>query len=378
MRLVYTEEENFLRDTAQNFFADRMPVSHLRQLRDSEDSLRYSRDLWRQMAALGWAGILLPEELGGADFGLTGAGILMEEAGRTLAPTPLLSTAVLGASLLYASGASGNRQEWLRQLIGGDFIVALALDEQGWHDPARIETSAELKSGSWKLSGEKTFVADGIGADLYLVVARSGGRDKAEELSLFAVPADTSGLQTQPLQTADSRNYAHLKLDKASVPGDALLGEKGDAAALLDDALDRGRACLAAEMIGSAQQVFDTTLEYLRERKQFGVPIGSFQALQHRAARIYCELELSRSAVTAALTSPQDKPDDFARLASLAKAHACKSFDLASSEAVQMHGGMGVTDELDIGLYLKRARTAGHQLGDALWNSRRYADLSNF
>ena len=327
------------------------------------------------MGTLGWAGILVPESHGGTDFGLAGMGAIMEEAGRHLSASPLLSTAVLGASLLR----SGNAGDELKALASGNLVVAMALDEQGWHNPASVSCLAEKTASGFRIAGSKRFVADGHGADLYLVVARTSGQPGENNgLSVFAVPADSQGLSVTPLRAVDSRNSADLQLDGVEVPTSALIGEDGRGMEVLEPALDAGRACLAAEMLGGAQQVFDLTLDYLRERRQFGVPIGSFQSLQHRAADLYSIIELARSAVTAALISANEKPEDFPRLASLAKAQAGRAFHLASLEGVQMHGGIGVTDELDIGLYLKRARVAEQMLGDESWHSQRYAELSGF
>ena len=372
LNLQISEEESLLRDTAQAFFADHMPVTHLRKLRDSGDELAYNPELWREMAKLGWPGILVPEKFGGSDYGLTGMGLILEESGRFLSPSPLLSTAVIGASLLSAAAA----EDSLQALLAGELVTALALDEQGWHDLDNLNCQAEKTSNGYRLTGDKRFVADGIGADVYLVVARTGGG--SDRLSVFAVPAGSKGLQVQALKTVDSRNAADLKLQGVEVAADALLGDEGNGMALLEPVLDMARACLAAEMLGSAQEVFDLTLEYLRERRQFNAPIGSFQALQHRAADLYCHLELTRSSVLAALAAHRDKPEEFARLASLAKAHAGKTLNRTSLEGVQMHGGIGVTDEMDLGLYLKRARVAEQMLGDSDMHSKRYATLSGF
>ncbi|MGI9346326.1 MAG: acyl-CoA dehydrogenase family protein [Gammaproteobacteria bacterium] len=375
MRLVASEEESYLRDTARNFFDEKMPISHLREIRDTKNLLGYKPEYWQQMAELGWAGIIVPDNLGGAGFDLAALGVIAEEAGRNLSPSPLISTAAIGASMLTAAA----RADDLQKLCQGKLLTALALDEQGWHDPTQINCRAKPTAQGFTLTGTKRFVADGIGAHLYLIVARTAeiSKDLTEGLSIFAVPADTDGLEVMQLSAADSRNTADLKLD-ITLTTDHLLGELNKGYDLLQPALDIGRSCLAAEMLGGCQYIFEQTLEYLRQRKQFGSAIGSFQALQHRAANLYCQIEIARSSVIAALASHRDKPDDFARLASLAKAQAGLAFHQTSKEAIQMHGGIGVTDELDLGFYLKRARIAEQMLGDYLWHNRRYATLSGF
>ena len=378
MSLVYSEEQRLLADTASEFLAARSPVSAQRRLRDEGVAEGFDPALWREMVNLGWSAIPFPEALGGLDFGCKGLGAVFEQIGSKLSATPLLSSIVLGGSVLELAGSAEQQAEWLLVLIAGEKRIALAADEQPRHDPADTALAARREGPGWVLTGDKVFVADGGGADAFVVVARTSGKPgDTAGLSLFLVPADAAGLRVSPMKLVDSRNYARVSLD--AVQGDAamLLGTEGEGWAALDAALDRGRVCLAAELLGASQALFDTTVEYLKTRVQFDVPIGSFQALQHQAAWCYTHLQLARSTVMAGLAALDDASLDAAgraRLVSLAKWKAGEVAHRISREAVQMHGGMGVTDELDVGLFLKRIRVAQACLGDGDFHCQRYAD----
>ena len=378
MSLVYSEEQRLLADTAREFLAARSPVGALRRLRDEGSAEGFDPALWREMVDLGWSAIPFPESLGGLEFGCKGLGAVFEQIGGTLAATPLLSSVVLGGSVLELAGSPDQQAEWLPALIAGERRVALALDEQPRHDPAGTALAARRDGEGWVLDGDKVCVTDGLGADALVVVARTAGTPgDTAGLSLFLVPAATAGVQLSPVKLVDSRNHARLRLAGVQLPASALVGGEGEAWAALDAALDRGRVCLAAELLGAAQTLFDTTVDYLKTRVQFDVPIGSFQALQHRAAWCFTHLQLARSTVMAGLAALDDRSLDAAgraRLASLAKWKAGEVAHLVSREAVQMHGGMGVTDELDVGLFLKRIRVAQACLGDGDFHCQRYAD----
>lgn len=379
MSLVYSEEQRLLADTAAEFLLARSPVTAQRRLRDEGAPEGFDDALWKEMVDMGWSAIPFPEALGGLAFGCMGLGAVFESIGRNLSASPLLSSIVLGGTLIELAGSEAQQAEWMPLLIAGDKRVALALDEKPRHDPAATALRAERQDNGWVLQGDKSFVADGVGADAFIVVARSSGvPGERDGLSLFLVPADSSGLQVLPMQMIDSRNHAQLRLDGVRIDAAALIGQEGGAWPALDAALDRGRACLAAELLGMTQNLFDTTVEYLKTRVQFDVPIGSFQALQHRAAWCYAHLHLARSAVMAGLAAMDDPKLDAAgraRLASLAKWKAGDAAHRISREAVQMHGGMGVTDELDVGLFLKRIRVAQAELGDAHFQCDRYGEF---
>lgn len=376
MSLVLNPEQRMLKEAAREFFAARLPVSNLRRLRDEADAAGIDRDAWREMVELGWAGVLVPEAHGGAAFGHVGLGQILEESGRTLAATPLVATALLGATLIARGGTPAQQAAWLPALAAGERLCALAVDETPHHDPVATALSATRVAEGWRLDGSKQWVLDGHLADLLFVVARTAGRPgDTTGLSLFALPATAAGLTRARLSVVDSRNAARIRCDAVRVGPDAVLGTLDAGWALLDGTLDAARAGLAAEMLGAASEAFERTLAYLKLRRQFGVPIGSFQALKHRAAQMFCELELTRSAVLAALAAQDAGSTDAALLASLAKARASDTLELVSNEAVQLHGGIGMTDAEDIGLFLKRARVAQQTFGDARFHRDRYARL---
>lgn len=380
MSLVYSEEQQLLADTAAEFLMAKSPVTAQRRLRDECVAPGFDATLWRAMVDMGWSAIPFPEALGGLAFGYKGLGAVFEQIGRNLAASPLLSSTVLGGSVIELIGSEAQQVEWMSALIGGDKRIALAVDEQPRHDPAMLALRAERDAGGYVLTGSKAFVADGTGADAFIVAARTGGQSgERTGISLFLVPTEVPGLQVSPMQTLDSRNHARLVLAGVRVGAEARLGAEGEGFAALDAALDRGRVCLAAELLGAAQSLFDSTVDYLKTRVQFDVPIGSFQALQHRAAWCYADLQLARSAVMAGLAAMDDPALDTAaraRMASLAKWKAGDVAHNISREAVQMHGGMGVTDELDVGLFLKRIRVAQASLGDGDFHVQRFGELS--
>lgn len=371
MPLILSEEARMVRETALDFFRQRSPITALRKLRDSNDPDGFSRDLWRQMAELGWTGFLVAEDDGGSAFGMTGLAQVMEAAGRTLAATPLISTSVLGASLLSLGGSEDQKTNYLPALLAGDRILALALEEGPRHAPDQIALTAERDGSGYRLNGQKSFVLDGHIADTLIVAARTQGG-----ITLFLVPGEAA-IRTR-LIMIDSRNAARIRLENLAVGPEAVLGRPGGGADLLGLTLERARAALAAEMLGSAQEAFDRTVQYLKDRKQFGVPIGSFQALKHRAAQMFCEVEITRSAVLAAVASLDQNGNDAAALANLAKAKANETLFLCGNEAVQMHGGIGMTDEHEIGFFLKRSRVAQATFGDTRYCRDQYAALSGY
>jgi len=382
MSLVLSEDQQLLKDSAKAFVDQNAPVSVLRGLRDSKDAQGYDQNLWRQMLELGWAGMAIPEAYGGFEFGYGGLGVVLEESGRTLVSSPLIATVLLGASAINELGSDAQKSEFLPQVVSGELLLALAIDEKPHHRPCRIETSAVKSGEGYVLNGCKTFVLDGHIANKLVVVARtSGAIDDEAGLSVFLVDAAAEGVSINRSWMVDSRNSAMLSLINVKVGADALLGAEGGAYTSRTRVLDIGRIGVAAEMLGSMQQAFEITLDYLKQREQFGVLIGSFQGLQHRAAEMYSEIELCKSAVRAALAAldDADKTDaDIAEFASIAKAKLSEVATLVSNEAVQMHGGIGMTDEYDIGFYMKRARVAAAFLGDALFHRERYASLNGF
>ena len=369
MSMVYSEDDRMLADTAEEFLAAKSPVSAQRALRDNEAPLNFDAEIWQQMMELGWGAITFPEELGGLDFGYKGLGAVFEAMGKHLSASPMVSSVVLSGSLLHQL-ANESQQAWLSAIISGEKRLALAIDEQARHKPNSIATTATADGDGFVLNGKKTMVIDGVSPDGWIVAAKH-----QEDISLFIVPFSDE-VKVSRVKLIDSRNYANLTFEQLKLPADALLGKAGEASTALDKALDLGRLCLSSEMLGAIKAIFAITVEYLQVREQVAVKIGTFQALQHRAAKCFIELELAQSTVISALSKADSDADDFAASVSLAKWKLSKAADLISGEAVQMHGGIGVTDELDVGLYLKRIRVAQMSLGDVDFHQERYANLT--
>ena len=379
MAFVLSEEQIMLRDMAKQFFSEQVPVTNLRQLRDDGSEDGFDRDVWKQIVELGFAGILIPEEMGGTGFGPMGIGIVMQEAGRTLAASPLYSTAVLGAGMIMAAGSENQKKEHLPQIAAGKLLLALAMDETNHHNPANIAMAATRDGDDFVLSGEKKFVIDGHIADKLIVATRTSGEaGDPKGISAFLIDANTPGVTITRTHMVDTRNAANISFDGVKVQSDALLGSEDGAYPELENVLDMGRVCLSAEMLGGIETVFDTTLTYLKERKQFDAIIGTFQALQHRAAEMFCEVEICQSVVLDALSALEERRNDIPRAASLAKARLSDASRLITNEGVQMHGGIGMTDAVDVGLFLKRARVQAQMLGDANFHRSRYADLGGY
>jgi len=376
MPLVLNEEQNMLKDAAKDFCRNNMPITQLRKLRDENSEAGFDRETWSQMVELGWAGITIPEDFGGLGFGYTGMGVVMEECGRTLACSPLLATAALGAGCILHGGNDDQKNELLPRVAGGELLLALALEETPHHSPYGAATVAECSGGAYNVTGSKKFVLDGHIANKIIVVARSSGKaGDREGLTLVMVDSGADGVDITRTIMADSRNAANIEFSK--VQGE-LLGEEGKGADVLDQVLDIGRILLSSEMLGGLQECFERTVEYLKVREQFGVPIGSFQALKHRAAQMFCEVELSKSVVLEALSALDESADDIAELSSLAKARLNDTYNLVSSEGVQMHGGIGMTDEYEIGFFMKRSRVCEHTLGSSAFHRDRYGVLQGY
>ena len=379
MKLVLSEEEQFLKDTAKNFAEERSPISHFRSLRDNNDPNLWDKNIWLEMVKLGWPGILIPEEFGGSNFGVTGIGVILQECAKTLTPSPLFATGVLGAYAISEFGNDDQKNNYLPKIVNGEITTALAVDEISHHDPSATELIAKKNNSGFTLSGKKIFVIDGASADLLIVLARtSGSKGDSTGLSLFFIDSDQSGIEAKKLDMADSRNYANIYFNDVSVDKSSLLGDLETAGETVESILDIGRIAISAEMLGNAESAFEITLDYLKQRKQFGALIGSFQALQHRAAEMFCEIELTKSSVLAAMRAADENSNELQRLSSLSKTVAGETLYLVSNEAIQMHGGIGVTDEYDIGFFLKRARVAEQIFGSAKYHTERYANLSGF
>lgn len=382
MDLTLTEEQGLLQHTAHEFVTGRSSLKRIRQLRDEDDPDRFSRTLWREMAELGWVGIVVPEKFGGAGLGYADLVVIMEELGRGLMPEPMISTALVGAAALLLGGKDRQQRDHLPALAAGERLFALAFQERrSRYDACHVKTSAEAANGGWVLTGEKVHVLDGHVADGLIVSARTTGQvGDADGITMFLVKADAPGVTTEVQTRIDDRRVATVRLASVDVGQDAVMGQIGGGGALLQRILDRAAIGLAAEMLGSMAAAFEMTMDYIKTRKQFGVPVGSFQALKHRAALMYMEMELTRSAVMAASRTVDDSGDDAAvgRAASIAKARASDAFMLIGNEGIQMHGGIGMTDEHDIGFFLKRARATEMTFGDAAYHRDRMARIDGY
>lgn len=377
MALVLTEEQQILQQTAREFVSANAPLTHLRALRDNEDATGFSRDLWKEMAQLGWAGLIEEESNGGSGLGHAELGVLFEECGRTLVPTPFLSSVVLAGGCVRAGASEPTLRQVLSGVAQGETLLALALDERPHFDPYAVETRAEKDGAGYRLTGKKTFVLDGHVADRLVVVARTSGQaGDRDGLTLFLVDALSKGVTITRTKMVDHRNAARVEFDGVST--DTVLGEIGRGADILDPVLDRATAVLCSEMLGLMTEAFERTIEYLKTREQFGVKIGTFQALKHRAAAMFAELELSRSVVLETLRAIDEGSPDVPTLVAVAKARCSDAVSLISREMLQMHGGIGMTDEADIGFFLKRARVAELTLGDASYHRERFAGLQGY
>ena len=379
MKLILNEEQQFLKDTAKNFAEERTPVNHFRSLRDNKDDLLWDKDTWKEMVNLGWSGILIPEEYGGSNFGLAGISVILQECGKTLTPSPLFATGVLGAYAISQYGTEEQKKKYLPQIANGEITTAIAIDESSHHNPLNINTSAVSKDNSYILNGKKVFVVDGASADLLIVVARTSGKTgDSTGLTLFLVENNQPNINVVKLDMADSRNYANITFSDTTIQKENILGDIEAGGEAIENILDIGRIAISAEMLGNTEAAFESTISYLKERKQFGVLIGTFQALQHRAAEMFCEIELTKSSIMAAMQGADNNSNELQRLASLAKTMAGETLHLVSNEAIQMHGGIGVTDEYDLGFYLKRSRVVEQIFGCSKFHTERYANISGF
>jgi alkylation response protein AidB-like acyl-CoA dehydrogenase len=372
-----TDEQTMLKEQAKSWTRDEASVSKFREMRDAGNEHCFDKATWEGMAELGWAGILIPEEFGGSELGYMTFGVVLEEIGRQLTASPLYASGLVGATALLAGGTETQKQEWLPRIAEGTAVVTLAIDEGARHAPAQTALTAEKKGKGFTLTGKKVHVLEGLAADAFIVAARTGGAaGSTDGLSLFLVDATAKGITRERVRTADSRGYANVTFASVAVDADALLGELDQGHAVLEATLDRARAGLAAEMLGTAAQSFDMTLDYLKTRVQFGQVIGSFQALGHRAAGLFTEMEMARSCVEAALEAIDRDADNVSLLCSLAKCKAGDFLHHMSNELIQIHGGIGMTDEFDAGLYLKRARAVEATFGNQAFHRDRFATLS--
>ena len=361
MPLILTEEQSMLHDSARDFLAEQAPVKQLRALRDKRDADGFSRPLWQQFAQMGYGGILVPEAQGGLGLGHVEAGVVMAQIGHQLCASPLLASGIVAATALRQAGSPAQQADWLPRIARGEVIATLAVDESAKHRPQALACTARADGDGWVLDGAKTLVLDGHVADLLIVAARVGEAG----VGLFLVDPKAAGVTVERSVMVDAHNAARLRLQGVKLPAAALLGTPESGAGALAATLDAGRCAVAAELLGLADEVFERTVNYIKQRQQFGKTIGEFQGLQHRAAMLYSDLEISRSALIKAQQALDADIGSAANAVAVAKARACRSANTAVQEAVQMHGGMGMTDDFEIGFFMKRARVLQELWGDA-------------
>ena len=373
---LLTEEQEMLRDSAKGWVTDHSPVSAMRKIRDSNSEIGFDPATFKSIAGMGWTGVVIPEDFGGSDFGYRSMGVILEEFGRKLVAAPLIGSAIGAASAISLGGTDAQKSEWLPKIADGSGIAALAIDEGPRYAPEKIALAATKKGNGYALSGSKTFVLEGLAANVFVVAARTSGKPTDEKgVTLFLVPPNAKGLSRKRRELIDSRGYADLKFDNVEVGADAVIGQVDNGNALLTKVLDRVYASIAAEEVGVALQAFETTLEYLKTRVQFGQVIGTFQALQHRAANLFTQIQLARPTVDEALTSIDADAPDVSEMASLAKATANDLVNYVTREMIQLHGGIGMTDAHDAGFYIKRARTLEASFGSSAYHRERFARL---
>ncbi|HZF42536.1 MAG TPA: acyl-CoA dehydrogenase family protein [Sphingomonadaceae bacterium] len=366
MPLYLTEDQILLRDTARDFMAREAPVAHFRKYRDMNCKDGFAHGLWKQFAELGFTGILVSEADGGLGMGHVEAGIVCEEVGRNLTPSPFLISAVAVATALRTA-PDEVRARWLPGIVAGEAVAAFATDEGPKHRSFEIAMTAEPSGNGYKLTGEKRFVVQAASADLIVVSART-----PEGIALFAVERGADGLTVDPARLVDGSMGAHLRFDGVQV--DAPIGDEG----ALRRVLRAGRVGAASELVGVGTAAAEQTVAYLKERKQFGRVIGEYQALQHRQADLYAELEIARAATLKAQQLLDEDAEDAALMTHVAKAKAGRASTQAVQEGVQMFGGVGMTDEYDIGLYMKRDRALNELWGDPNYHTDRLARLKGY
>lgn len=379
MALYHDDDQAMLADSAAQFMAEEGAIAkQLRHWRDRECKDGFGHALWKQFGEMGFAGMMVAEDDGGLGMGNVEAGIVLEEIGRNLTPSPFLTSSVMAGTALGQASAD-LKERWMPGLVSGEHVYAVALDEGPKHRPENIATRAERSGNGFRLSGAKDFVIHGASADMIIVAARtSGGNADADGITLFAVPKDAAGMSQDAVRLVDSSVATHLKLDGVELDGDAVIGEVDGGREVLNRMLHAGRVGAAAESVGVARGAMDLTVDYLKQRKQFGRLIGEFQALQHRAAHLYSEVEIARAAVLKAQQLLDVGSEQAELMVSVAKAKSGRTAGLAVREGVQMHGGIGMTDEYDIGLYMKRDRALSEFMGDAYYHAGRVAQLSGY
>ncbi|NRA08272.1 MAG: acyl-CoA/acyl-ACP dehydrogenase [Myxococcales bacterium] len=375
MHFAFTDEQEELRDSARAFLAEHSSGDQVRQAMASE--LGYDPEVWKRIGSeLGWPCVIVPEAYGGIGLGAVELVALMEVMGESLLCSPFFSTVCLATQTILQSGDDAQKARYLPDIAEGQCRAALAYAEAGGgREPDEISTTATQDAGGYRLSGCKRFVVDGHSADLLVVAARAPGSSGEEGISLFVLPAEIEGLSRRALPTLDqSRRQAEITLEDVRVDADARLGEEGAAWPALQRSLDLAAIALAAEQAGGAQRCLDLSVDYAKERQQFGRPIGSFQAIKHKCADMMVRVESARSAAYyAGCVAAEPEAGDLERAASLAKSYCSEAYFHCAGESIQIHGGVGFTWEYDPHLHFKRAQWGKACLGEAAWHRERVA-----
>lgn len=370
MSYVLSEEQQLLKDSATDLFKG-APVALVRELRDNNNPNSFSTDLWKEMVEMGWTGLSISEENGGLDFGVRGHGIVLEEAGRSLTNSPLHSLAT--SSYIIEKFGSDAQKASLEGIMMEGTVTALAIQEGLHYQPSVPTTTATKHEDHWHISGEKSFVADAHVAGQFIVNAKTD-----DGISIFIVDAQADGVKVSKDLMMDARYYGSVVLSDVKVSSDQILGEVGKGKKIIHAITDVANALIAAELLGLMTEAFERTVAYLKERRQFDRVIGTFQALQHRAAQMYSELEIAKSLVIKALDAIDEGDFMAPAICSMAKAKCCKVAQLVTNEGVQMYGGIGMTDDEEIGFFMKRARVAVQQYGSLTYHLDRFATMSGY
>ena len=358
MALILTEEQNMLKEAAAEFLEANSPLESFRKLRDNNYK-SFDPEVWKGFIEMGWTALTIPEKYGGLEFGYTGLGQILEETGKTLTKSPLISSILLSATAIRLSDNEFIKAKWLPKLMNGNTLMSFALDERSYFDPNTIKSTAILSDDNFIINGAKNMVIDACNSDLIIVVANLNN-----STSLFLVDTKSEGVEIKTDILMDAGSYSSVIFKNVTVPAKNQLNLKVKGEEMLKSIIEIGAIGLSCEMLGSVQAAFSQTMEYIKERQQFGTKIGSYQGLQHRAAKLFCEIELSKSVVIKSLQVIDQKNENLSYYAHLAKAKLGEVLKLISNEAIQMHGGIGVTDDVNIGFYLKRARVIQRLLGD--------------
>jgi len=368
MDFGFSEEQEMLRSAARDFLAKECDITYVRKMMD--DDRGYTDKVWKQMAELGWMGLILPEQYGGSGLSFVDLVVVLEEMGKLVTPGPFFSTVALGAVALLEGGSNAQKQQWLPKIADGTLVATVAqLEPSGRWDADGIALEAKKDGAGYRLSGTKLFVPDGHTADLLIVAGRTSGSKGKDGVSLFLVDRKAPGVQTTLLKTMDqTRKLAEVKLENVAIGADRVLGAAGDGWRLIDRIVDRAKVALCAEMCGGAQRVLDMSVEYAKVREQFGKPIGSFQAIQHKCANMMVQVESSKSATYYAAWAVANDVAEAPLAAAMAKAYCSDAYRVVAGEGIQIHGGIGFTWEHDMHIYFKRAKSSEVTFGDATWN----------